>query len=70
MDYEYSDIISEYVETLNPHLSGLYHHDETEFKVGRAERYFWQTIDGDTRYLVAHLLSEGRTSEDAKECLQ
>jgi putative transposase len=63
---KYSDLVSEYVETLKPQLSGLYHHDETEFRVGGAERYFWQTIDGDTRYLVAHLLSEGRTSEDAK----
>lgn len=64
---KYSDLVSEYVETLKPQLSGLYHHDETQFKVGGAERYFWQTIDGDTRYLVAHLLSNGRSSEDAKK---
>jgi putative transposase len=64
---KYSDLVSEYVETLKPQLSGLYHHDETEFRVGGVEQYFcWQTIDRDIRYLVAHLLSEARTSEDAK----
>lgn len=64
---KYSDLVNEYVETLNPQLSGLYHHDETQFKVGGADRFFWQTIDRDTRFLVAHLLSEGRNSEDAKK---
>ena len=62
---KYSDFVSDYVETLKPQLSGKYHHDETEFKVGGAERYFWETIDHDTRYLVVHLLTESRTSEDA-----
>lgn len=52
-------------ETLK--LSGKYHHDETEIKVGLEGRYFWETIDADTRYIVAHLLSDGRSSDDAKE---
>ncbi len=65
--HQYSELVSEYVETLKPTLSGKYHHDETELKVGGQGRYFWETIDEDTRFIVAHLLTESRTSEDAKK---
>lgn len=62
---KYSELVSGYIETLKPQLSGKYHHDETEVKVGGADRYVWEMIDEDTRYLVAHQLTESRTSEDA-----
>jgi transposase-like protein len=55
---------------LKPKLSGKYHHDETEIAVGGSGRYFWETIDEDTRYIVAHLLTESRTSEDARNVFQ
>jgi len=64
--HKYSEMVSGYVETLTPKLSGKYHHDETELKVGGEGRYFWETIDEDTRFIVAHLLTVERTSEDAK----
>jgi transposase-like protein len=64
--HSYSALVNEYVETLKPTLSGKYHHDETEIAVGGQGRYFWETIDEDTRFIVAHLLTESRTSEDAK----
>lgn len=48
-------------------LSGKIHHDETEFRVGGEGRYFWQSLDQDSRYLVGHMLTESRTSEDAKK---
>ena len=64
--HQYSELVSEYVEKLKPKLSGKYHHDETELKVGGQGRYFWETIDEDTRFIVAHLLTETRTSENAK----
>lgn len=63
----YSELVSEYVSTLRPQLSGKYHHDETQLKVGGEEKYFWETIDEDTRFLVAHMLGETRTSDDAKK---
>jgi transposase-like protein len=62
---KYSRLVSEYTETLQPSLSGKYHHDETEIKVDGSGRYFWETIDEDTRFIVAHLLSNGRSSENA-----
>jgi transposase-like protein len=64
---KYSEFVSDYVSTLRPQLSGKYHHDETEIKVGGADRYFWETIDSDTRFLVAHLLGQSRSSKDAKQ---
>lgn len=63
---KYSEIVSEYIFTLKPQLSGKYHHDETEFKVGGEDRFFWEMIDRDTRYLVASLLTETRNSDYAK----
>ncbi|GIU71305.1 MAG: hypothetical protein KatS3mg003_0784 [Candidatus Nitrosocaldaceae archaeon] len=63
---KYSRLVSEYVKTLKPKLSGKYHHDETEIKVDGKGRFFWETIDEDTRFIVAHLLSSGRNSENAK----
>lgn len=64
---KYSKIVYEYVNNLRPSLSGKYHHDETEIKVGGDGRYFWETLDEDTRFIVAHLLTERRTSEEAEK---
>lgn len=65
--HKFANLVKDYVETLKPSLSGKYHHDETEIKVGGDGRYFWETIDEDTRFIVASLLTESRTSENAKE---
>lgn len=67
---KYGELVGEYVKTLAPKLSGKYHHDETEFKVGGHEKFFWETIDEDTRFLVAHMLTGERSSEDAKKVFQ
>jgi transposase-like protein len=64
---KYSRMVSEYVKELQPKLSGKYHHDETALKVGGEDRWFWETIDEDTRFMVAHLLTETRTTEEAKK---
>jgi transposase-like protein len=68
--HRYSELVEEFVETLKPKLSGKYHHDETEIAVGGQGRYFWETIDEGTRMIVAHLLTESRTSEDARKVFQ
>lgn len=65
--HRFATLAKEYVETLKPELSGKYHHDETEVKVAGDGKYFWETIDEDTRFIVASLLSEGRTSADARK---
>ena len=63
--HKYANLVKEYVSSLEPKLSGKYHHDKTEVKVDGEGRYFWETIDEDTRFIVAHMLTEDRTSEEA-----
>jgi transposase-like protein len=65
LDSQNATLVKDFVETLKPKLSGKYHHDETEIKVNGGGRHFWETIDEDTRFIVASLLTQSRTSEDA-----
>ena len=51
--HKYATLVKDYVTSLQPKLSVKYHHDETEIKVDGEGRYFWETIDQDTRFIVA-----------------
>lgn len=61
---KYSILVSEYVKTLSPQLGGRWHHDETVIRCEAQNQWFWETIDEDTRFLVASHLSETRSLED------
>jgi transposase-like protein len=63
--HKYAKLVKDYVSTLQPKLSGKYYHDETEIKVNGEGRYFWETIDEDTRFIVASLLTQDRTSQES-----
>jgi transposase-like protein len=62
---KYSKLCSDYVETLTPHLLGIYHVDETAIKCKGVQKWFWEIIDEQTKFLVASHLSGSRTAEDA-----
>jgi transposase-like protein len=62
---KYSALVSQYVETLTPQLLGIYHVDETAIKCKGVQKWFWEIIDEQTKFLVAGHLSGSRTSEDA-----
>lgn len=62
---KYSRLVSEYVETLAPQLLGIYHIDETAIKCKGVQKWFWEIIDEQTKFLVASHLSGSRTAEDA-----
>jgi putative transposase len=62
---KYSKLVSEYVESLSPHLLGIYHVDETAIKCSGVQKWFWEIIDSQTKFLVASHLSGSRTGEDA-----
>ncbi|MDA4116265.1 MAG: IS6 family transposase [Thaumarchaeota archaeon] len=62
---KYGEMVGEFVKTLAPKLGGKYHHDETAIFVGGEEKWFWETIDEDTRFIVASMVSHSRTSADA-----
>ncbi|MCL4519320.1 MAG: IS6 family transposase [Thaumarchaeota archaeon] len=64
---KYSKLVSEYVRTLSPNLSGKWHHDETVIRCDGRNEWFWETIDEESRFLVASHLSETRSLEDTIE---
>ena len=61
---KYSKLVREFVSTLTPQLSGLWHEDETMLKCEGRNIWFWKMIDEDTRFLVASHVSGTRTLED------
>lgn len=61
---KYAKLVSEYVETLKPQLLGIWKVDETVIKCKGVQKWFWEIIDEQTKFLVASHLSGGRTIED------
>jgi transposase-like protein len=61
---KYSKLTSRFVETLRPCLLGVYHVDETAIKCKGVQKWFWEIIDEQTKFLVAGHLSGSRTTED------
>jgi transposase-like protein len=64
---KYSSLVSQYVETLSTQLLGIYHVDETAIKCSGVQKWFWDIIDEQTKFLVAGHLSGVRSTE---ECVQ
>jgi transposase-like protein len=62
---KYSKLVSVFVEKLTPQLLGIYHVDETAIKCKGVQKWFWEIIDEQTKFLVAGHLSGSRTTEDA-----
>ncbi len=61
---KYSKLVKEYVTTLVPQLSGLWHEDETMLQCEGRNIWFWEMIDEDTKFLVASHVSGTRTLQD------
>jgi transposase-like protein len=62
---KYSALVSQYVETLQPQLMGIYRADETAIRCKGVQKWFWEMIDEQTKFMVASHLSTARTKEDA-----
>jgi transposase-like protein len=62
---KYSSLVSQYVEKLTPQLLGIYHVDETAIKCKGVQKWFWETIDETSKFIVSSHLSGSRTTEDA-----
>jgi len=61
---KYSVLVSKFVETLSPQLLGIYHVDETAIKCSGVQKWFWEIIDEQTKFLVAEHLSSVRSTEE------
>jgi len=67
---KYSALVSQYVETLKPQLMGIYRVDETAIKCKGVQKWFWEIIDEQSKFMVASHLSKARTTEDAIELFE
>jgi transposase-like protein len=61
---KYSKLVSEFVETLKPQLLGIYHVDETVIKCKGVQKWFWEIIDEETKFLVSSHLSGDRSTKE------
>lgn len=61
---KYGKLVSTFVETLTPHVLGIYKVDETAIKCKGVLKWFWEVIDDHTKFLVASHLSGVRTIKD------
>lgn len=62
---KFSSLVKNYVDELKPKLSFKWHVDETMINCEGEYKWFWEIIDEKTKFMVATLLSEERTIEEA-----
>jgi len=67
---KYSALVSKFVEILSPQLLGIYHVDETAIKCKGVQKWFWEIIDEQTKFLVAGHLSSVRSTEECAELFE
>jgi len=63
---KYVGILSEYVSTLEPELSNVWHADEMAINIHGNWEWLWNVMDEDTRFLLASAISKERKVEDAR----
>ena len=59
-----------HAHTLHPELSRVFHADETKVNIRGQWVWLWHLMDGDTRFLLANHVSQGRTVADAREAFK
>lgn len=58
---KYCRLVSQFVETLKPKLLGIYKVDETTIKCKGVQKWFWEIINEQTKFLVVSHLFGVRT---------
>jgi transposase-like protein len=61
---KYSNLVYDYTSSLKVEFGDKWHIDETAIKIKGEQKWFWEIIDEDTRFLVAGHLSHTRTNDD------
>jgi putative transposase len=67
---KYVALMRNYVDTLKPELSRVFHADETKVNIRGEWIWLWHLMDGDTRFLLANHVSHGRKISDAREAFR
>lgn len=63
-------LVKEYVDSMLPQTSELWHTDEMTVKVAGDYKWLWNVMDHETRFLLASQISQKRRVEDAREVFQ
>ncbi|MDD2665561.1 MAG: transposase [Methanocellales archaeon] len=75
---KYTDIIEDYVSTLKPEVSNVWHTDEMQIKVkdgvrkqdGYKWNWLWNVMDSETRFLLTNLITKKRNIKEASKLFQ
>ncbi len=62
----YTELMENYASNLVPKVSEKWHADETVENVNGKNRWLWNLMDSESRFLIASRLTKGRTDLDAR----
>ena len=66
----YVSILNDYVGSLNPEVSEVWHADEMALNIHGKLEWLWNVMDKDTRFQLAHVISKTRRLGDARRVFQ
>lgn len=64
---KYTEIISEYVSTLEPNVGDIWHTDEMKVKFSGEWHWLWNVMDEKTRFHLVSVISHTRETKDARK---
>ncbi len=66
---KFSKIINEYVITLKPELSNIWHIDEMKIQADGKWKWLWNMMDADTKFIVSQKVTDRRRIRDCRRLL-
>lgn len=67
---KYAEVMSDYINTLEPNVGNIWHTDEMKVKIGGEWQWLWNTMDEKTRYQLVSVLTHTRERQDAKKAFK
>lgn len=66
---KYVKIMKDYIESLVPDVSGIWHSDEMTVNINGELQWIWNVMDNETRFWLASKITEQRQTVDARNVL-
>lgn len=63
---KYVALLNEYAQAIAPQIGDKWHVDEMMIKCSGKWHWLWNAVDSETRFLLASIISRGRSADDAK----
>ncbi len=64
---KYTEVIGEYIATLEPNVGDIWHTDEMKVKIGGEWRWLWNVMDERTRFHLVSVITKTREIKDARK---